>query len=183
MKSVKKGRNVKISSKLNEQSRIKDRDEEHVLRKTDKSIKSKKRVISIKGIALLFVIIIIIILAFMTVFNKKSKDSDGLIHNRNKTFIKQQKISGVIFKDIDCTYDGKNSLITYKIVNSTSSKIFLNNYDIVVRDKENHQLTKIVVNSFQYFEPNKETVMANSVIGVDLSDAHHMELKLKLGEK
>lgn len=149
-------------------------------RKNSDSLKKRK----------LFFIVIVCVISILMIFglvkifsgNSKVKD-DNLIYNRNKTFIKQQKIDGIAFKDINCTYDGKNSLITYTIINETGKDIYLSNYDIIVRDKNKQIITKIVASYSENIPPKKKISMANSIIGVDLSDAYYMELKLKTGNK
>lgn len=130
---------------------------------------------------LLLVIIgitIAIILAFYTVYNNNNKTNDGLVYNKNKSFIKTQKVKGILFKDIKCSYDGKNSLISYTITNVTKDNIYLNNYDIIVKNKNKIQLTKIAADITQTLEPNKSVQMANQVVEIDLTDAYYMELKL-----
>ena len=138
-----------------------------------KFIKNKKNII----------IIIVIILAIFTCIklNKRNLvEKDGLIYNSNKSFTKDQKVKGIVFKNIKCTYDGKNSLISYTMTNSTKEKINLKNYDIYVKDKKNVILTKISANVTQTIYPKKEIEMANQVIGVDLTNAYYLELKLKI---
>ncbi len=138
-----------------------------------KFIKNKKNII----------IIIVIILAIFTCIklNKRNLvEKDGLIYNSNKSFTKDQKVKGIVFKNIKCTYDGKNSLISYTMTNSTKEKINLKNYDIYVKDKKNVILTKISANVTQTIYPKKEIEMANQVIGVDLTNAYYLELKLRI---
>ena len=149
-------------------------------RKNSDSLKKRK----------IFFVVIVCVISILMIFglvklissNSGVKD-DNLIYNRNKTFIKQQKIKGIAFKDINCTYDGKDSLITYNIINETGKDIYLSNYDVVVRDKNKQIITKIVASYSENVPPKKKISMANSVIGVDLSDAYYMELKLKTGNK
>lgn len=168
---------IREQKRINRQSELSKFSERKRLEKS-----SKKRIINVKAVSLLLLVLGIIIFAFILFLGRKSDDSDGFTHNKNKTFIKQQKIDGVVFKDIDCIYDGKNSLITYKISNATKEKIYLKNYDVLVKDKDGRAITKIVVNSSQYIDPNKDVEMANSVVGVDLTNAYYMDLKLKTGD-
>lgn len=168
---------IREQKRINRQSELSKFSERKRLEKS-----SKKRIINVKAVSLLLLVLGVIIFAFILFLSRKPVDSDGFAHNKNKTFIKQQKIDGVVFKDIDCIYDGKNSLITYKISNATKKKIYLKNYDVLVKDKDGRAITKIVVNSSQYIDPNKDVEMANSVVGVDLTNAYYMDLKLKTGD-
>ena len=127
------------------------------------------------------VIIIIIILAIIAV--KDKTPNDGLKYNKNKSFIKKQEIKGIVFKNIKCTYDGKDSLISYTMINETKKKIYLNNYDVIVKDKNNVRLTKIAAHITQTINPKESLDMANQVVGVDLTKAYYMELKLNTNKK
>ena len=133
-------------------------------------------------IAVALISILLIFGLFKLIDGKKEAD-DGLIYNKNKSFIKEQKIKGIKFKNIKCSYDGKNSLISYIIVNETNKKIYLNNYDIVIKDKKKQPITKIVASYGQNIPPRKDIKMANSVIGQNLTNAYYMELKLKTEKK
>ena len=122
------------------------------------------------------IVIIIIILAIIAVRDKTP--NDGLKYNKNKSFIKKQEVKGIIFKNIKCTYNGKDSLISYTMVNNTKKKIRLNNYDVIVKDKNSVRLTKIAAHVTQTLAPKESVDMANQVVGVDLTNAYYMELKL-----
>ncbi len=147
--------------------------------------RQKKRVTRNKPIIILAstIILLLIFCIVLILINKPKTTDDNLKYNRNKSFTKQQKINGIAFKNINCTYDGENSLITYTIINETNSEIYLNNYDILVRDKNKNIITKIVASYLENLPPKKEINMANSVIGTDLSNAYYMELKLKTSKK
>ena len=113
---------------------------------------------------------------------KKVEDND-LTYNRHKSFLKSQNIGGIVFKDIECTYDGKNSLIKYTIVNKTRKKVYLNNYDVLVQDKKKKLITKISASYKDTLKPKEKVERADSVVGTDLSKAHYMKLKLKTKKK
>ncbi len=130
---------------------------------------------------LLIIPVIIIIILTIIIKNRNISNSisnDGYKYNNNKNFIKKQKVDGIVFKNIKCTYDGNNSLISYTMVNETKKDIYLDNYDIIVKDKNNEKLTKISAHVTQTFKSNESVEMANQVVGVDLTDAYSMELKL-----
>ena len=136
-------------------------------------IKNKKNIIII-------VVIILVIFTCIKINRRNLVEKDGLIYNSNKSFTKEQKVKGIVFKNIKCTYDGQNSLISYIMVNDTKEKIDLKNYDVYVKDKNNVILTKIAANVTQTLLPKKEVEMANQVIGVDLTNDYYLELKLRI---
>ncbi len=138
-------------------------------KKKDKSRFNKKYL-------LILVAIVAIIIVFFIV--KSNTTNDGLKYNKNKSFIKTQKVEGIIFKNIKCTYDGKNSLISYTMINKAKKNIYLNNYDIIVKDKNNVKLTRISAHVTQTLAPKESVDMANQVVGVDLTGAYYMELKI-----
>ncbi|MBR2833750.1 MAG: hypothetical protein IKE75_04935 [Bacilli bacterium] len=145
-------------------------------KRTPKKIKKEKK---IKMIIVLLIIIILIIFVLIKIAPIKKQVNDNLIYNNNKSFIKQQKIDEIVFENIKCSYDGKDSLITYKISNNTNKKLTLSNYDIIVKDKNKVVITKIVASVGQELAPKKSIDMANSVVGVDLTNAYYMELEMK----
>ena len=125
---------------------------------------------------LLIILVILLIIVGIIAINSNKKPNDGLKYNNNKSFTKKQTVEGIVFKNIKCTYDGKNSLISYTMVNQTKENIYLNNYDIIVKDKNKEKLTKIAAHVTQTLSPKKSVDMANQVVGIDLTDAYYMEL-------
>ena len=143
----------------------------------------KQRKIKLKSIIILLSIVLIIGVMLVFILKKNNTIDDGLKHNNNKSFIQKQKVKGIIFKNIKCTYDGKNSLISYTMVNKTKKKIYLNNYDVIVKDKNKVKLVRIAAHVTQTLSPDEPVDMANQVVGVDLTNAHYMELKLNTKKK
>lgn len=136
------------------------------------------RIVSVSIVFLCLLVIIGVIVIFKKDKTNKINESDDLIYNSNDSFLKDHKIIGVVFKDIKCTYDGNNSLVSYTIVNETNKKINLYNYEIVIKDDNKNTLAKIEFNYNNSLLPNKEVQISNSVVGVDLSDARYMNLRL-----
>ena len=134
-----------------------------------------------KKYLLIIVLLIIIVLAFISVNNKNQ--NDGLKYNKNSSFTKSQKVKGIVFKNIECTFDGKDSTISYTMVNENKKKIYLNNYDVIVKDKNNNRLTRIAAHFTDTIAPNKSLDRVDKVVGVDLTDAYYMELKLNTKKK
>lgn len=127
------------------------------------------------------VIVIIILLASITINNNTS--NNGLKFNNNKSFTKSQKVKGIVFKNIKCTFDGKDSTISYTMLNETKKKIYLSNYDIIVKDKKNNRLTKIAAHITDTIDPKKSLDRVDKVVGADLTNAYYMELKVNTNKK
>ena len=136
-----------------------------------------------KKLYLLIPVVIIIVIIIGYISTKNDMPNDGLKYNNNKSFVKKQKVNGIIFKNIKCSYDGKNSLISYTMINETKKKIYLNNYDIIVKDKNSVKITRIAAHVTQTLSPNESVEMANKVVGVDLTNAYYMELKLNTNKE
>ena len=69
------------------------------------------------------------------------------------------------------------------MINKTKKDIYLNNYDVIVKDKNNVKLTRISAHVTQTFASKESVEMANQVVGVDLTSAYYMELKLNTIKK
>ena len=134
-----------------------------------------------KKYLLVLALIIIIVLAFICVHN--NTPNDGLKYNKNSSFTKSQKVKGIVFKNIKCTFDGKDSTLSYTMVNETKKKIYLNNYDVIVKDKDNNRLTRISAHFTDTISPKESLDRVDKVVGVDLTDAYYMELKLNTNKK
>lgn len=141
----------------------------------------KKKKMRIVNIIIIFLVLLLVVFGLMKIFNGRSKgEIDNLIYNKNKSFIRRQKVDGFAFKDIKCSYDGKNSLISYTLTNETNDKIYLNNYDIIVKDKNKRPIIIIVASYDGEVESKQSVKLVSSVVGIDLTDAYYMELKLKV---
>ena len=132
----------------------------------------KKKSITITILCITLAIIIIFIIS-----NNK-KEENKLIYNKNESFTKEQIKEGVTFKNIECYYDGNDSMISYIISNQTNEEIDLKNYKIYVKDKKGTIITNIYVDFSKKLAPKEEMKYKNSIVGVDLSNAYSMELKL-----
>ena len=141
-----------------------------------KNINHKKYNKKLIGITAIVLVCLMVFIGINIFTNEDS--SDNLVYNKNKSFLNDHKVIGIVFKDIKCTYDGNNSLITYKIVNTNNKKIDLYNYEILVKDKNKKVLTTIEFSYNNTIFPDEEIEISNSVVGVDLTDARYMNLKL-----
>ncbi len=148
------------------------------------TIDNNKKSNKIKFIILIGVVLLILVIILFGVFNKKKKvGEDGLIYNNNESFVKEQVIENLTFSNIKCTYDGKDSLISYTISNDTDKDISLKNYNVIVKNKKGVAITKIAADFSNSIKAHDKVEIVNSVVGVDLTDAYSMELKLNVNKK
>ena len=168
------------NTKNNKKNNNKTNNEIEFLEEPEEVIKEKKTIKkkTFKKKNYIIILVALIVIVLIVIVNNKKTPNDGLTYNKNKSFTKEQKVSGITFKNIKCTYNGKDSIISYTMVNETNKTIHLNNYDIIVKDKNKERLTKIVASITQTIEPKKEVTLSNEVIGVDLSNAYYLELKV-----
>ncbi|MBR3161882.1 MAG: hypothetical protein IKF19_04045 [Bacilli bacterium] len=141
--------------------------------------KRKKAIIGI-------ICLIIIIILSSTFLNNRKNNSDNIkkiIYNKNKSFNKEQTIKGITFSDIECSYDGKDSLISYTISNQTDEDINLKNYKILVKDKKGMVITNIFIDFDKTMKPKQKKRNRSLVVEVDLSKAHSMDLQLNTNNK
>ena len=136
-----------------------------------------------KKYILIIVVVIFVLLVFTCIKGCTSNKDDNLKYNTNKSFTKKQNKEGIVFKNIKCTFDGKNSDISYTMINDTKETIYLKNYDIIIKDKNNKRLTKIAAHINEKLPPKKSLDWVDRVVGVDLTDAYYMELKLNTKKK
>lgn len=115
------------------------------------------------------------------IFFKKNTDTaindSDIKYNRNENFLEKQEVGGLRFDDIKCTYDGKVSLLTYKITNITDHEISLTSYEVNVKNKKGEVLTTINLNLETKLNASKSIDIANEV-NIDITDAYTMEIKI-----
>ena len=141
----------------------------------------KKKYMVIIGICL--IVLFLIFIVFNIYGKNNNKDDNGLKYNKNESFLKEQTVEGVTFKNIECYYDGTDSMISYVISNKTEETIDLSNYEVFVKDKRGTIITNIYVDFDKELASKEEMEYRNSVADVDLSDAYTMELKLSINNE
>ena len=133
-------------------------------------------------ILFIITIAIFIIFLFSSIVIFKYLSQHKIIYNQNENFLKEQEKNGIVFKNINCYYDGKDSQISYTILNKSNETIKLENYEIVIKDEKENILTNIFIGISTNIElaPNEEKIVKNKVLGRDLSNAHTLELKTSI---
>lgn len=141
----------------------------------------KKKII----IGLIIFLICLIIISGLIIISNNQNQKPSEETNQNEETIKyntnlteEKNIDNIIFTDIECSYDGFYSLLTYKIINKTNETINLEEYEIIVKDKDNNILANISPSITEALNPNEEIETGNT-IDIDLSNATSMELVIE----
>ncbi len=146
----------------------------------------KKKILIISIILILIIIAIIILILFKFPKNTKKTQNENNISNNdsssqdikyNQNITKDKDINGILFTNINCSYDGYFSLLTYTITNNTNETINLNEYEIMIKDKNDNILAIITPNLNQEIN-SKESIDTGNTINIDLTGAYSMELIL-----
>lgn len=151
-------------------------------KKKDNKKQKKSTIIWSIGIALC---LLMFIMSIFNGFNKEDKPSnnkennrdENAIYNDNKDVVSDKKVGDVEFTNIECSFDGFSSLLTYTITNNGKDSIVLGNYEIVVRDKDNNILAIMVPGDISELK-SKESLDIGNAIDIDLSKASKLELRL-----
>jgi hypothetical protein len=167
-------KNIEPIIDTNEKSIIKNNSEVKVNKKEKTKSNNKSNLLLNLSRILIGLSIIIIIVAIILIKNADSKEE--IKYNKNESFIEDKVVKGIMFKNIECIYDGKDSTVSYTMINKTTDKIYLNNYDIIIKDKNGNRLIKIAVHISDAINPLESLNRVDRVVGIDLTDAYEMEL-------
>lgn len=142
--------------------------------KTPPKKNNSKKIISI----LILGLILIITVSIITI---KSNNNNEPIENKDNKIIENKiedkLIDNILFSNIDYSFDGNISLLTYKITNQSSKTINLEEYEIIIKDKDNNILAIISPSILESIKPN-ETIETENAIDIDLKDMKTLELNL-----
>ena len=136
---------------------IKERNKKN--RKEKKSVKSKNS----KIIILIFLIILIILTVFGIIYFNKDEDAQDGNNNINKEFFSNKEIDNVTFTNIVCSFDGFNSLLTYTVTNNSMDSIFLEDYELIVKDKNSNILAIMVPGDSKVLSKNESINIENVI--------------------
>ena len=148
-----------------------------------KEIKKSPNTLLIIIVCIVMIIISIVIGVVSYNLGKKSipevkkEEEPSIKYNTNEEIVKEKEINGILFTNIECSYDGSISLITYTIKNNTGETINLKEYDINIKDKEGNLLAIMSPNLDKEITPGESFDTGNS-IDIDISNAYSMELNL-----
>ncbi len=148
----------------------------------------KEGLIMNKKKAILIIILIILIIIFIgisvivNIKSKRNKDTNNeqeeLTYNTNANFIEDKNIDGLSFTNINCTFNGEVSFLSFSIINQTKETIHLDQYKISIKDKDENILSIIELTINHDFLPNEEYFTTSTVLE-DLTTAYSLEFNLE----
>lgn len=100
------------------------------------------------------------------------------IYNTNEKVVEDKNINDITFTNIECKFDGNNSLLTYTITNNKKESITLGEYEIIVKDKDGIILANLAPRLDSELKPS-ESFDTGTSINIDLSKAYEIELVLE----
>lgn len=109
--------------------------------------------------------------------NKENNRDENIIYNDNKDVISDKKVRNVEFTNIECSFDGFNSLLTYTITNNGKNSIVLKDYELIVKDKSDNILAIMVPGDTSELKA-KESIDIGNAIDINLSKVAKLELRL-----
>ena len=107
---------------------------------------------------------------------KNKEENEEIQYNTNSGVTAEKTINNLLFSDIEFSFDGTTSLLTYKITNKSKENISLENYEIIIKDKSDNIIAIVVPSATEEIEPN-ETIETGNTIDIDLSEAYTLDLK------
>ena len=144
-------------------------------------IEMKKKTLLIITISICLVLVIILIIVMVNQNKPLEENRNNLIpgttYNNNDKVVEDKNINNITFTNIECSYDGNNSLLSYTITNKTQAPVTLGEYEIIVKDKDGEILTNLVPQLDMELKPG-ESFDTGVSVNIDLSDAYEIELVL-----
>lgn len=144
--------------------------------------KKKEKMPIIWGVGIFLCILLFLISLFIGIksFNKDentniNNNNDDIIYNENEDVIGDKKLGNVSFTNIECSFDGFNSLLTYTITNNGKDSIILSDYELIVKDKDNNILAIMVPGDTSELK-SKESLDIGNAIDINLTKASKLEL-------
>ncbi len=125
----------------------------------------------------------IILLVPLIIIINIGKNNTKITYNKNESFQQKQVKNDLTFDNIKCSYDGKDSLISYTITNETDKEINMKNYEVLVKDENDNVITRIFINFNGKLAPREKKEALNSVLNTDLTNAKKMELNININNK
>ena len=114
-----------------------------------------KKTLKVAFLSIVIVMLIIILINNFVLYkknlknkinnSKQTKEKKDVVYNKNKSFKETQTIKNVTFSNIECSFDGKNSLVKYTLSNRTKKKIHIDKYEALIKDKNKVLLSRIFI--------------------------------------
>ena len=145
--------------------------------------KEKKKNYNMTIIGVIILVLVIAIGGGIIIFNRFSqkepsddvKNNEKTNYNTNTGVVEDKIINNILFSDIECSFDGNYSLLTYKITNQSNETMIIGDYEITVKDKSDNVLANMVLSITEELEPN-ESIDSGNAIDIDLREAYQIEL-------
>lgn len=144
-------------------------------------MKLKNILISVLSISLILGIVFITIFMFNrknTIDESEKELLSETIYNTNDKVVEDKNINDITFTNIECSFDGSNSLLSYTITNKTQEPVTLGEYEIVVKDKDGIVLANLVPQLDIELKPG-ESFDTGVSVNINLKDAYEIELVLE----
>ncbi len=148
-----------------------------------KSKLTKKRML-IGSIALISILLILGIVLMINRAREKNlveTEKAKIIYNNNPGVIEEKEAKGLSFTNIKCYFDGKVSTLTYTLTNTTDQSIYLDAYDIVLKNEKGTVLTTISPNFARELKSH-ESFETSNYVAINLTEAMTLELNLEKKE-
>ena len=126
---------------------------------------------------IILIILVCSILGILILLQNQPAKTQSKENIKNETVLtKTQLVNGIEFTNIECTYDGYAYLIEYTMTNTTTERIQLTEYELIIKDKEENILANISPAVEISLAPNESYDTGNS-INIDLSTAYSIEIQ------
>jgi energy-converting hydrogenase Eha subunit H len=139
---------------------------------------SKRKKIML-GISIVLLILLIVVILIFNIASNNNKDTEEDVkgYNTNKGIVGDKEVKGITFTDIECKLEEEETLISYKITNTTNKIVNIGEYELVIKDKDGQVLTTVVPNLDYELKSNEVYEMSNS-ININLEDGYEIEFNL-----
>ena len=134
-------------------------------------------------IAMVLLISFVVFMVYLKYFrdnstsNKQSVTKDTVIYNNNSGVVESKVVSGIVFSNIKCYYDGSNSIISYDVTNTKDEEVTVGKYHVDVYDDNDEIIYTLNSYSDVLLKSNETYMDALSTVN-DLSKAKKIEILL-----
>lgn len=94
---------------------------------------------------------------------EKKPTKENIVEVNEKGVIENKDYSGIKIENIKFIYDGKNSVMSFNIINSRSAAITLGRFDVIIKDAKGNLLGKLESYSPDEIQPNELLEMSLSL--------------------
>ena len=110
--------------------------------------------------------------------NKKTETTEEVKVNTNKEVVKEQEVEGIKMTNTSLRTENGISTLQTDVTNSTSTDYKLDEYTIIVKDKDGKEIVRMPGYVGDTIKAG-ETKTINSSVDIDLSNAASIEYEVK----